>query len=115
MEPQIAAQARIQSSFCRVFGNPLRVMILWHLAGQAEMHVGEIAANIGTSMQNTSQHLRLMRDRGILESRRAGKEIYYRIAENERMRTCLLFRFNPLGEQVGQEEIGNWAENTNQV
>jgi ArsR family transcriptional regulator len=72
--------AETQARQYQVLTNPRRVLILWALAGQ-EMSVGEIAAKVGASMQNTSQHLRLMKDRGILESRRDGQTIYYFIAD----------------------------------
>jgi len=55
-------------------------LILWVLA-KGEKSVGEIAAAVEASLQNTSQHLRLMKDRGILTGRREGQTIYYRIAD----------------------------------
>jgi DNA-binding transcriptional ArsR family regulator len=50
--------------------------------------VGEIAAAIGTSLQNTSRHLNLMKSAGILSSRRDGQTIYYRLADNNLLETC---------------------------
>jgi DNA-binding transcriptional ArsR family regulator len=41
-------------------------------------------------MQCTSQHLRVMREQGILESRREGQTIYYSVARNEVTETCQL-------------------------
>jgi DNA-binding transcriptional ArsR family regulator len=62
-----------------VFSNARRLLIFWTLDGR-EMSVSEIAEHIDSSMQNTSQHLRLMKEREILTSRRDGQTIYYRIA-----------------------------------
>jgi ArsR family transcriptional regulator len=57
------------------------------------MSVSEIASAIDCSLQNTSQHLRLMKDKDILASRREGQTIYYRIKPNEFMEGChLLFQ-----------------------
>lgn len=53
-------------------------MILWALA-DSELSVGDIAAAAGSSMQNTSKHLRLMKDNGILCSRREANYIFYHI------------------------------------
>jgi len=66
-----------------------------------ELSVGEIAEEIGTSLQNASQHLRLMKDRDIVKSRRVGQIVYYRIAENELMERCssLINLPNSLTEQ----------------
>ena len=52
------------------------------------MSVGEIAEQIGVTLQNTSQHLRLMKDKGVVESRRDGQTIFYRIAANEIGESC---------------------------
>lgn len=86
---EILALAESQADICGVFGNANRVLILWAL-GEREMSVGEIASTIDCSLQNTSQHLRLMRDKGILTSRREGQTIYYRIKRNELMEGCRL-------------------------
>ncbi len=85
MNEVLFRQAQKQAQYCQVFSNPRRILILWAL-GKDEMSVGDIAAIVGASIQNTSQHLRLMRDRGILSSRREGHAIFYRIINND----CLI-------------------------
>jgi ArsR family transcriptional regulator len=89
MIPQKMESANRQAEICSVFGNPKRIMILWFLLEQ-EKSVGEIAEEIGASMQCTSQHLRLMKDKGILKSTRIGQTITYRVAENSVVKNCLL-------------------------
>jgi DNA-binding transcriptional ArsR family regulator len=91
MDDQMLELARQQAEICKVFGNANRVMILWVLGNQ-EMSVGNIAESIDTSLQNASQHLRLMKDRGILTSRRKGHTIYYRVAGNKLMEGCRILR-----------------------
>lgn len=88
-DEEILALAERQAEICGVFGNANRVLILWAL-GEQEMSVGEIASAIDCSLQNTSQHLRLMKDKNILASRREGQTIYYRIKHNELMEGCRL-------------------------
>ena len=80
MEDELTHWAEQQARLHQVLTNPRRVLILHALAKQ-ELSVGEIAACIDSSLQNTSQHLRLMRDRGILDSRRDGQTIYYWICD----------------------------------
>ncbi|MBC8509701.1 MAG: helix-turn-helix transcriptional regulator [Chloroflexi bacterium] len=87
MDPEIRLSAREQASLCSVFGNTQRVLIAWAL-GEEEVSVSDIAAQLEISLQNASQHLRLMKDKGILSSRRDGQTIYYRIAENELLKSC---------------------------
>jgi DNA-binding transcriptional ArsR family regulator len=66
------------------------VLIAWAL-GENEMTVSDIATAVGSSLQNISQHLRLMKDKGVLQSRRDGRSIYYRIADNELTQNCPIF------------------------
>ena len=74
--------AEERANIYRIFSNDKRILIFW-LISEEERSVNDIAETIGTSIQNTSQHLRLMKDKGIVESRRNGKEIYYSVANNE--------------------------------
>jgi DNA-binding transcriptional ArsR family regulator len=63
----------------RVLANPRRLKILRAL-GREEMSVGELADLIGASLPCTSQHLRLMREHGMVCTRREGQTIYYHIS-----------------------------------
>ena len=85
MDANLFRQAQEQAQYCQVFSNARRILILWVL-GRDEMTVSDIASEVGASLQNTSQHLRLMRDRGILSSRRDGQAIFYRVVNND----CLM-------------------------
>jgi len=87
-EVQILAEH--QAAFCRVLGNPQRIMILWLLA-EKERTVSEIALAVGVSLQNASQHLRIMGFNDLVESRREHHNIFYHLAENEFTKHCLVF------------------------
>jgi DNA-binding transcriptional ArsR family regulator len=87
MNPIEITEAQEQAEFCGILGNTHRIQIVWAL-GNRELTVSEIAEEIDTSMQNTSQHLRLMKNKGVLQSRRDGREIYYRVADSKFTRIC---------------------------
>ncbi|MCB8920298.1 MAG: winged helix-turn-helix transcriptional regulator [Ardenticatenaceae bacterium] len=89
MNAAYKALAEKQAAVCSVFANPTRVLILWALA-DGERPVSDIAMAVEASLQNTSQHLRLMKERGILKSRREAQTIYYHIVENENTESCQL-------------------------
>ena len=78
-----------QAQIHQILSNSWRILILWALETR-EKSVGEIADTIGATLQNTSQHLRLMKDKGMLESRREGQTIYYRITDSELGMKCKL-------------------------
>ena len=91
--------ARKQTTLCKVFSSTRRVLIVWVL-GDKEMAVTEIANSIGASMQSASQHLRLMKDKGILTSRKEGQAVLYRIAQNDLTQNCMILEQNPLLEKA---------------
>jgi rhodanese-related sulfurtransferase/DNA-binding transcriptional ArsR family regulator len=69
--------------FARVaaaFGSPKRVEII-DLLAQGERSVESVAATTGLSVANTSQHLRVLRNAGLVLSRRDGLHVIYRIAD----------------------------------
>ena len=80
--------AEQQADVCKIFANTRRIMILWTLL-EEELAVGDIAESVGATSQNTSHHLRLMKDKGILYSRRQGQSVLYGIANSELVE-CLL-------------------------
>jgi ArsR family transcriptional regulator len=81
----------IQADFCGVFTNPERIRIMLVLE-DGEMSVGDIAQRLQISMPNLSQHLRLMKDRLCLSSRKEGKHVYYRITSALFLQAMLLIR-----------------------
>jgi len=87
MNSKTKSAAKTQATSCSIFGNQYRVVALWALV-EGEMSVGDIAKSIGSSLQNTSQHLRLMKDRGVVVSRRDGQTIYYSIAQDDLINNC---------------------------
>jgi DNA-binding transcriptional ArsR family regulator len=76
--PELAEKAERTAEIHRVLANPRRLRILWALKHK-ELSVGELADAIGASLQCTSQHLKLMREHGMVGSRREGQTIYYHI------------------------------------
>lgn len=64
----------------RALGSPHRLEMLEHLA-QGERSVEALAARVGLTVANASQHLHQLRRAGLLASRREGKYVLYRIAD----------------------------------
>ena len=64
----------------RALGEPARMQLLALLAGR-EMCVSEIAQALGESLPAISQRLKLLRGERIVAQRRAGKHVYYALAD----------------------------------
>jgi ArsR family transcriptional regulator len=71
---------RLKAEFFRLLGHPARVRIL-ELLRDGERSVGELQAALGLDSSGTSQHLTAMRRQGLLESRRAGTSVFYRVKD----------------------------------
>ncbi|HLC47254.1 MAG TPA: metalloregulator ArsR/SmtB family transcription factor [Candidatus Nanoarchaeia archaeon] len=69
---------KIHAELCKVFSNPTRLEIL-NLLRDKEMSVTALIGKTGLSQANISQHLSIMRSKGIVISDRKGKNIYYRL------------------------------------
>ena len=79
------------ADFCRVFSDAKRISILW-LLGDGEHSVGDIAQHLGVSMQNASQHLRVMRDKGAVEFHKQGQVVLYRLSNRKFLQASKLIR-----------------------
>jgi rhodanese-related sulfurtransferase/predicted transcriptional regulator len=79
----------------RAVASPVRLHIVEILA-QAERTVDEIAREIGAGVANASQHLQQLRRARLVETRRAGTRIYYRLADERVVRLWQVLR--ELGE-----------------
>ena len=66
------------SRLMRVLSNPDRLLLLCQLA-QGEQRVGELEELLGILQPTLSQQLAVLRDEGLVNIRREGKSIYYRI------------------------------------
>lgn len=69
----------------KAMSHPLRLKILCTL-GDQELSVQEIVENVGTSQSNISQHLAILRDKGILASRKDANRVYYRVGDARTLR-----------------------------
>ncbi len=87
LPPEIQQQAEQQAAHCRVMGNPQRIMILWLLA-ERERTVTEIALAIGSSLQSTSHHLRILEFSNMVKTRREHHNIFYHLINNEIVKRC---------------------------
>lgn len=69
----------------KAMSHPLRLRILCTL-GEQEVSVQEIVECVGTSQSNISQHLAILRDKGILASRKDANRVYYRVGDARTLR-----------------------------
>jgi len=88
----LAANAAAASALLRLMGNERRLVLLCHLAGEGEMSVGAMAASLALSQPALSQHLALLREHGVVATRRESQTVYYRLADARAAAVLLLLR-----------------------
>jgi len=81
----------MHAGFCKFLGNAKRIEILF-LLGEEELCVEELATRMEVPIPNVSQHLAIMRERGVVATRRAGNKIYYRLSNQKTLQACILMR-----------------------
>jgi DNA-binding transcriptional ArsR family regulator len=82
---------RLHASICRTLAHAKRLEIL-SLLREDELSVSELAKQMGVSLPNASQHLAILRDKGVVASRREGVSVYYRVADPRIIQACDLMR-----------------------
>ena len=94
----------LQAEICQTLANPKRLQIV-HLLKNGELSVGEMVRAMGVPKANASQHLSLMRQKGLIIARREGTTIFYRLASPRITEACAIMREVLLTVLAGQETL----------
>jgi DNA-binding transcriptional ArsR family regulator len=81
----------LQAEVLKTLAHPRRLEIL-HRVADAPCSVKRLAAELGLSQPNVSQHLAVLRSAGLVEADRKGREVTYRLADQDVMAACGLMR-----------------------
>ncbi len=94
---------RLQADFCKGMAHSTRIHLLRSLK-QGEKTVNELARLVGVTQANASQHLAILRQFGLLNTRRDGSSIYYSISDHRIIEACELVR-GCIGERLRKEQM----------
>jgi ArsR family transcriptional regulator len=100
---------RMHAELCKAMANEHRQAIL-HTICDEEKCVGDLAAEIGISVHNVSQHLRVLKERRLVVSRKEGQTVYYRVTNRKFMEACVLMRQALIEQHQEQGESLQAAE-----
>lgn len=79
------------SQAIKAIAHPLRLKILCVL-GDQEVSVQDIVEHVGTSQSNISQHLAILRDKGVLSTRKDANRVFYRIGDLRTLKLVSMMR-----------------------
>lgn len=91
--PVIQQQEQIETAArsLKSISHPLRLKILC-VIGAEEICVQEIVSAVGTSQSNISQHLAILRDKGILVTRKDANRVFYRVGDARILQLIAMMR-----------------------
>jgi DNA-binding transcriptional ArsR family regulator len=75
----------------KAIAHPLRLKILC-VIGEEEACVQQIVDAVGTSQSNISQHLAILREKGVLQTRKDANRVYYRVTDQRTLQLVSLMR-----------------------
>ena len=91
---------KMQAEICKTLADPKRLMIL-HELRDGEKSVGQIVFALSLPQANVSQHLGIMRERGVVSTRREGATVYYSLANPKIGQAC------DLVQEVLKDQLAN--------
>lgn len=100
--PTMRAAANQACGLMRVLSNPDRLMLMCQIA-QGERCVGELEELLDIRQPTLSQQLAVLREEALVETRREGKQIYYRIASEQALAVMNLLYQMYCGTEEGEK------------
>lgn len=76
----------------KAMAHPLRLKILCILGTATEASVQDLVDKVGTSQSNISQHLSILREKGILTTRKHANKVFYRIGDKQILHLMVAMR-----------------------
>ena len=94
----------LHADICKTLAHPARLRIIAELR-DGELAAGEIARRLGVHKANVSQPLGVMRQKGILQARRDGLNVFYSLTSQKVIQACELMREVLLEQVARRQEI----------
>ncbi len=83
---------RAHAELCKALANEHRLAIMYTLSQEGERCVSDLAEDVGISVHLVSQHLRMLKERGLVRSRKEAQTVYYSITNPKFIQACTLIR-----------------------
>lgn len=100
MDRQVEAELQeLHARVCKAIADPKRLLIINELRDR-DLRVGELCEALELSQSNASQHLAILRERGVVSSRRQGTSVIYSLRGKKVLQAVDLLR-EFLAEELG--------------
>ena len=91
---------QLHAQVCQALADPTRIMLIYTLA-EGDKSVGELAEELKLSQPNVSRHLKVLRERGMVNATRDGANVIYSLADKRVIKALDLMR-EVLGDHLAQ-------------
>lgn len=92
MNKEVAAELHeLHARVCKAIADPKRLMIINEL-GDRELSVSDLCESLDLPQSNVSQHLAVLRERGVVSSRRVGTSVLYSLRGTKVIQAVALLR-----------------------
>jgi len=78
---------KMKAELCKTFSDPKRLIIINALR-EGEMQVGELAQSLKIPQAVVSRQLAILRDRGVVNPRREGTNVFYSLTDQKIIEAC---------------------------
>ena len=92
---------QLEANFCAALSDPIRLLLLYTL-NDGPRNVTELSTELGLNQPTTSRHLKILRERGLVESLRSGTTITYRLSDPRLIQALDLLR-NVMRERLAHQ------------
>lgn len=82
---------KMQADICKIFANDKRLKII-HLLKDREMSNSDIMRETGLNKVVVSQHMNILKSKGVIVSRREGQQLFYSISNPKIIQACTLMQ-----------------------
>lgn len=90
--PNLAQEvSRLEADLCFALSDPTRILILYSLS-ESTQTVNELASMLGLTQPTTSRHLKILRDRGLVNANRQGTTVHYQLVDQRLIKALDLLR-----------------------
>lgn len=101
MDPKLQQEIyELHASFCKALADPKRLLLI-HALRSGPLTVGGLAEELGISQSNVSQHLAILRDRGVVVAERQGNNVFYSLT-NPRVLDAIDILREVMAEQLAR-------------
>ena len=79
-KPKVQELRVMHATLCQAISDPTRIALLYEL-GEGPKHVNQLVEVLGVPQATASRHLKVLRERSLVNTRRQGSYIYYELAD----------------------------------